>query len=393
MFRLMEEQELEIRNINDIGMIHFYGLMDAGPAMNSNDRLRYDSCCPGIAVFYNKNRLINLCILDKYYKDLLEKVFEYYRSLNDKSGILMDENTRNILEAGTREERISSVERYLKPEALEEPVIYMDSVLSSRFFPVVEYFLEAYYKLLLVQFVITGRKKGWRGSNVIHATQAGEPVVIFFKVVKENDSFFAVKLSNFINVGNELLMNIHFEEGKMTVSAKSDYLEFDAFSSYTFDNEGLHEEHSVSCRGKQIYADGRTSEPIKNPEFDQEVKKLLAAEIAESEKDGKDGLTYAVYDLPFDIRYVLIREKLEDDSVAAHHFNGIFVYNSAKFADLIHWTRLECKNQKLTLYTDNMHIQKLLTDDGRVQAAFLNINSGGNGEYKEKLEGTYRIFD
>ncbi len=391
MFRLMEEQELEIRNIDDVSMIHIYGLFDLNPVMNKSEYYTYSGSYPGIAVFYSKNRLINLCVLDKYYDELVEKIFDYYRLAIDKSAILMDDNTRQLLEAGY--DKDSVIFEYIKKDIVEEPVIAADSTLSKRFTPMVLYFLEAYYKMLTVKFTVTGTKYGWRGSTLFHALQADKPVNVFFKVVKENDGLYAVNLSNFIVEGNSLLINIRFENLGLSVSAKSEYLDFSAYSAYSLLDGRLIEEHSVHCNGKELYAERKDIPPFKKPRFNSDMKKLLPKKlVTDSQKEiNTDSDEFSIFRLPFELYYAVISRAYDSNAVTVKKYCGVYAFPQAGYSEERYWTCIYNSENKPAVMTDNMLVQKLLTPDGQIQSGFLHTRGNSNGEYTDKLEGRYVI--
>ena len=88
----MDEIEIEIGRLSKLKMVHFYNLISKEDEVGA------------IAVYDDEERQINLCALDKYYETLLAKVVECYREQKDHMQIVMDEETRAMLDSMVQEE-------------------------------------------------------------------------------------------------------------------------------------------------------------------------------------------------------------------------------------------------------------------------------------------------
>ena len=133
-FRQMSPEEINIETIEDIKMVHIYDL--TGSARPDG---KYG--VTAVLVNYGDNQQLNLSENDHYFSAFVKKIFEAYNTCEDQSAIIMDETTRQIMEAGEVPRHDSILSRYYDAPQQDLPVLVNASTLSKRFEPIVEYLL------------------------------------------------------------------------------------------------------------------------------------------------------------------------------------------------------------------------------------------------------------
>ena len=128
MYRFMSEEELEIRQISDLKMIHFYRL-------GGNDAL---------AVHYGNNKQINLCSMDANYQLLMERVLSLYSQCEDKKSIVIEAASQKLLEQAMEGARSHTSffqrvgKKYVDMETSSSPLFASDGVLRETLLPLLK---------------------------------------------------------------------------------------------------------------------------------------------------------------------------------------------------------------------------------------------------------------
>ena len=92
-FRQMSPEEMNIEEIADIKMIHIYDLTGSA---RPDEKYGVTS----VLVNYGDNSQLNYSENDFCFSLFVNKLFEAYNTAQDKSSIIMDDTTREIMEAG-----------------------------------------------------------------------------------------------------------------------------------------------------------------------------------------------------------------------------------------------------------------------------------------------------
>ena len=137
MYRFMDKEEIEIRQMDSLKMLHLYKL-------GGSD---------AIAAYYGDNQQINMCAMDKHYDLLMERVLTLYSQCEDKNSIIVDEAAKKLLEAATcRGENYTNFfnrvgRKYKELEGLEAPRFAADGAMRETMIPMLQYYIKELYNL------------------------------------------------------------------------------------------------------------------------------------------------------------------------------------------------------------------------------------------------------
>ena len=136
MYRYIDDDELEIKQLDNIKLIHFYNLV------NVNNNIDNLSNIVALAVYYGENKQLNYCSMDKHFTLLVNKVFEVYDTCNYKNKIIIDKNTRDILERGQLDAEDELLALYKDKDGQDLPYIYTNNFRHYIIDSMVKYYLE-----------------------------------------------------------------------------------------------------------------------------------------------------------------------------------------------------------------------------------------------------------
>lgn len=378
MYRVMDETEIEIRQIKDLRMVHFYNLV--GENATGEGVL-------SVAVYYGENGQLNLSIQDKYFDLLVEQVFCLYAESDNKLAIIADANTRAILEQGVLEQEDKAWTRYLSLESEKDPR-YQAIVYSKGFIiPVVDYYLKQLYALNGMEYKAFAYHLGWRGNCVIEGFVDTNVVKfpIYIEMIDERN--FTARVSNFVKTGATVDLHITYGLDMITVHFSSSYWSMDGDSRYFFEDDKLMDTSFVTMNGKPVYYETVACEQV----FDVGTKLQQIKSLVGTIDDTMEG-----YLLPWgelfvskisgtstrDYCYMLI-----DTNVGILHepfdCNGMSVVRGWS------WRQIVNEESNVVIKTLAMAYDRVLTKDFEVQTHFQPAGTNSYGEYKEKLEDRY----
>lgn len=385
-FRQMSPEEISIEGIQNIKMLHIYDLTGA-----TGTYQKYG--VTALLVNYDDNKQLNFTENDHCFNIFVNKIFEVYNACENKDMIIMDEMTRQILDAGELPYHELMLKKYYEAPKNDSPLIVNASTLSRRFGPFVEYLITGLYKTMGTDVDIIDRQYGWRGAGNILLKVGKNNRRVVFKVFEINDSMVSIKTNGFLSDKGDLLINITLYNSEMTFSYSSASEKIEGCGSFDFRRENLREMQEVKKNGEQIFYDVNLYE---NPE--NNVGNLNAAKAMQ---DGLGWLKYtgldehfpdktpcARYSLPFGVEYILYNENDMTDQLEITSCCGAFLWEDAAYADIRGWSVIKSKQSGLALKNEEFRIVNLSDKKGMVQSAFL---LGTGSRYKKELQGKYVI--
>lgn len=376
MFRVMDDMEIEINKIDDLSMVHIYELTGADATSSQG--------CTAIAVYYGTDGKLNINEFDIHYEKLLYRVLEVYGRAENKELIMMDENTRAILEAGQGVRNETAFDAYLAKEPIDFPVIPFESTLSDRYIPMVEYLIVGLYKTMGINTEIVKRRAGWRGAGAIWTSDGTNERMFSIKTRKSDGKTVKISVADFFDGYGELTIEVVMNYDRMDISFNTFGNVFRGKGSYIFNKDNMTVSFEAFYKDKQIFFDSETEEPrtVLPDEtlLDGENKVLLT-----------DQNVSAVYRLPWNMTYVLQESTGIYSDIETQKFCGSYIYDGGKYSDISGW--LLCRNihTDIKIRVDSMHLNKMVLKDGRVQTVFVPVINNTLGEYKLRLENRYFI--
>ena len=378
-FRQMSPEEMNIEAIDDIKMIHIYDLTGA----EKPDR-KYG--VTAALVSFGDNQQLNYTENDHCFNAFVKKIFEAYSISQDKDKVIMDETTRQIMEAGDVPRHDCLLNKYYEAEKRDVPLLVNASTLSKRFEPLIEYLIIGLYKTMGTEVDIIDRKTGWRGSGRLILRVGDSNRTIYFKSFEINDSTFSIKLNGCLEENGDLLINVNLYEDSISIAYKSEAAKLEGNSSFRFGKDNLREMHQIQKNGEQIFYDVNTYENTfsKDSKLEDEVSPLSMVLLPEGMKP------CAVYRLPMGLDFLLYDIAQTTDKVEVQTFCGVFLWQDASYADIRGWSLIKSLDSGLSLRNEAFRYINLSDNREMIQTAFL---TGTGSRYKEELEGKFVISE
>lgn len=374
MFREMSEIELTIRSIEQVRMISIYELTGTG--------VRPGHGCAAIAVLYGKNGQINLCELDEGFNLLVDRVFEIYEELPDKQQVAMDEKTRKILESGLQEKDESFLEVFYSLTPVPFPKVGFESALARRFLPMVEYLLDAFYKMLGIKYEVTISKPGWRGAGVVYGLLNGQRLVSGVRIVQNSAEEYEINVNNFPGAGNTLRLIVSVFRDSLLVEFSSSFQQFVGTGIYELKGNGYVESFEAFKEGKKVFVDSREircGEGLLDGEECRDILCLIPWPF--------EGCV--AVKLPWGLYCLTARERNETAEFLVDDYRSCFVYRDAGFSESCCWTRITNKETGFSLKTSSVMMQQMKLVHGGFQTRFLSHPGNHKNRYRQMLEGRY----
>ena len=378
-FRQMSQEEMYIEGIKDIRMIHIYDL--TGSARPDG---KYG--VTAALINYGDNEKLNYTENDHCFSAFVNKIFQTYNTCGDKSSVIMDDTTREIMEAGRVPRHESILSKYYDSEKWDAPLLVNAASLSKRFAPLVEYLMAGLYKTMGTEVDIIDRKCGWRGAGRLLLRAGSETRTVYFKVFEINDSTFSIKLNGCMTAHGDMLINVTLYDDVISVSYKSESAEIEGSSSFKFGKDSLREMHEIRKNGEQIFYDVNTYDnTFTDTSRLEDVVPVLSAWLL------PEGMRpCAVYSLPMGLTYLLYDVAESADQVEVQTFCGVFLWQDASYADIRGWSEIKSLKSGFTLKNEAFRLINLSDNREYVQSSFL---TGTGSRYKEELEGRYVILE
>ena len=244
----MSPEEIGLEAIDDLKMIHIYDL--TGSARPDG---KYG--VTAVLVNFSDNKQLNYTENDFCFNLFVKKIFEVYNTGGNKDSIIMDDTTRQIMEAGAVPRHESILSKYYDAEIQDTPVLVNASTLSRRFLPLIEYLLIGLYKTMGTDVEVIERRAGWRGSGrmVLHVGDSNRTQ--YFKAFEINDNTLSIKLNGFLTEHGDLLINVNLYDDMISITYKSESSGIEGTSSFKFTKENLREMHQIQKNGDQLFYD------------------------------------------------------------------------------------------------------------------------------------------
>lgn len=375
MFRVMDEMEIEISMIDNLKMVHIYELTGAEATVGT-------SGCTAIAVYYGDEGKMNISDFDAHFTLLVNRVVELYGRADNKELIMMDDNTRSLLEAGVATRHEKEIEFFYSIQPVEYPQIPNESILNKRFLPLAEYLVVGLNKVLDINLTVIKRRLGWRGVAAIWLNDGTKEKMMSVRVEQRDAKKYLISVSEFFEGHIALFIEVTTDFDGMYISFESTDKAFVGTGSYKFGAEYMLETYDAYYQDKQIFFDEEQTGTRKiTPEYelsDHEARLIM-----------NDRPVHVIYSLPWNARYILLDDFHADNSIETYSFTGVYMYED--FTEHFGWTDIFNQSTNTRLRIESLHLCRLRLSDGRLQTKFMPVASNSTGEYKLKLADRYFI--
>lgn len=375
MFRKMDEIEVEISKIEELKMVHIYEV--AG-----TDKQGVGIGCTAIAIYYGDNGKMNINDLDIHFEILANRVVELYSSSPDKMSIMMDDDTRAILENGIVNHYEDELNIFYQADSVECPKISVKSMLSKRLLPIASYLVVNLYKTLGFEVSVTRMRTGWRGRSELCVSDGINERMMFVQSEILDSKRYTINVSEFLEGHVPLFIDVKFEYNCMVISFKTSDGCFNGRGVYNFGYDKMTENYEVFYNDKPVFFGSNDAGGNEYPGSDlpEKAKKLFLS----------DKNIRCMYKLPWGLTYVLGDEYYKDDKTETYVYIGM--YESEGVAELYGWTDIYNRASNIRLRTANMKLNRMMLDDDFIQTYFEEIDGNCTGTYKSKLANNYYIL-
>ena len=196
MVKHMSETALQISSIKNLDMVNIYHLFDEGASL------------PGILAYYDNSHVINLCAADEGFPYLLEKIVEVYSREKEFNRIVLDDDTRAVLERSiscskdTYEAMVNGFKETNKPVYLNKAFSYV------LMLPIVKYVIEGIFASndMTVNWDIYNRD--WFGRGALTGTVKEKRTKFPYLIARQSDNCYRVRINGLIRQENTLTVDI-----------------------------------------------------------------------------------------------------------------------------------------------------------------------------------------
>ncbi len=338
----MDNGEMAISQIKSLRMVHFYHIV------KDNDYI------DAVLAYYDKDKVINLCVLDKHYERLIDKIWNVYEQEKDSNQIILDDYSRKVLE-GTLTYDICQYENLTKGyEKLDTPVFPQNGYMSNYVVPIMRFILNQLYVMTGQEITWNPVGRDWFGTGEISAHCGGKKTLFPYKITMMREGSYSVDIGNVLTMGNKLNLGIAFNEEGIELVIHSDKYPIYGSIKYLFAEDAMICIADIMIEGKRVFSD------TSKVEKEQESRwKLPWGQIVTK----TDSLVeYSFSNDEIDCSYVISFDEIKPDDRITY-----------------------------TIYNYVMSVFKSKRTDSRTQIHFCEMGYRTRGYYKANLEGRYYI--
>lgn len=380
MYRFMSEEEIEIRQISDLKMIHLYQL-------NGND---------AIAAYYGDNKQINLCALDENYNLLMEKILTLYSQCEDKDSIVIEDSARKILDKViTRDIHHTSFfnrigKFYARQEGVLCPRFASDGIIRDTLIPMIQYYLQQLYHMWNVEIKFVQESVGWHRNCVMNATYGNETVIMPVRITMLNDYDYKIAVGNFMHNFSNIEFEISYSEDKLSIIFENAKMELFGESYFKLNNQQMKAYTTIYIEKKAVY---HQDEPLEQLTYTEEHLQCALKQKAFL-ADVDSVFTYAaIYRLPWNDFIIYRDNHTQDEQYNRNDYDNLYVneYQGKLVLRQYSYGLVEDKSNGLKLRTDGAVMRKIYYGDKRneIETFFMPVGYYSGWDYKEYLEDKY----
>ncbi len=376
MYRYMDQEEIDIRQMDNLKMLHLYQL-------GGSD---------AIAAYYGDNQQINLCAMDKHYNLLMERVLTLYSQCEDKNSIIVDGEAKALLEAAVDRgdnhtpffNRVGK--KYKDMEALDAPRFAAEGVMRESMIPMLQYYLKQIYHLYSIDIDFERNTRGWHRSCVLRVKKGTDTLLLPVKMDFLEANSCTAQIGNFLQDMYTIEFQVTYADNRQLIVFESKDMGLVGENRIEINHKKVKSITTISVNGKTIYY------------MDEELPHMdIGAEGAEFKNLPKhadiDVANSTVYQLPWG-GYIVIR-LVEDANANAKRtdIDTIFIEGNDTKVAIRHYSYGLVENLKdgLKLRTDGAFMRKLYYGDkhGETETLFMPVGYYSGWDYKEFLENKY----
>ncbi len=392
MYRIMDKQEIEINQIDNLKMIHIYDLVTAGGAVGQDNQKAGagENHVPALAVYYGDNKQINLCVMDKHYNLLMERVLSLYSQCENKDLIIIDEPTRKLLDLACQgvDNGVTSVARigkkYMDMKAEQLSKFNTEGAIRRIMLPMLKYYLRQLYGLWDMEIVFKDGESGWHGNVVLSANYKNKNFCFPVLISHVGLGMYNAVIGNFIEEKNTVKFEIVYTSQSLKVDIISEDYSLFGDSRYDFSLSTPACITNIKVDGAMVYCNDEPLGTVSAEEFDS----INIKYSFELDKDKSK-----LYRLPWGGYYSCTVNKSVDGGISRWDYDTGFCEKNDKtlFARQYAWSFIENTGTKVSISSGGGLMERLIPDldKGEMQTTFLPVGYYSGWDYKQKLENRY----
>lgn len=376
----MSEEEIEIRQISDLKMIHLYQL-------NGND---------AIAVYYSDNKQINLCSIDDHYNLLMKQILTLYAQCEDKNSIIIEDTAKQFLnEALARDTHHTAFfnrigKQYTNQEGTLCPRFTSDGIIRDTLLPMIRYYLQQLYQMWNSDIIFEEETVGWHRNCVLTAKTGNDTFIMPVRLTMLNDNAYKISVGNFIHNFSNLEFEIFYEEDQLHVLFENTKLELFGESYFKWDKQQPKAYTTIHIEKKVVY---HQDEPVKQLTYTKEQLQVALHQKSYLLDFDTHFTHAAIYQLPWNDFIIYRNYQTQDEHVKRIDYDTIYINEYRTKLTLRHYSYslVENKTDGLKLRTNGAIMRKLYYGNKRkeIETLFLPVGYYSGWDYREYLENKY----
>ena len=235
-YNYMDSELIKIYEIKNMELIKFYDLT----LSNNNKQI----IVPGLLIFYDKGKFLNLSIKDKYFEVYVNKVIEVYKEEKDK---IVDDNSffYHKLNVDLYSQKILDNCDILKKNKITEFYQEMDSFGSSLPFEcdeiknildIIYYEIKSFGKFSNLTIDLTNNINGYRTNYSLECKINDIFTYLLIHYDRIDDNNYLVSIGNLGRINKTLNIHISFKDDQINITSKfNDILFDDIFKNFHYD--------------------------------------------------------------------------------------------------------------------------------------------------------------
>lgn len=341
MLRIMENTELIIEQMKSLRMVHFYNIA------------RDDKYVEAILAYYDRDKVINLCVLDKYYEKLLDKIWHLYEVEKGSHWIILDEYSKKILEGAVKYD-ISHYDGLTRGfDQIESAQFPHSGYMKDFVVPIIRFVVGQIYSMTAQELMWNPIGKDWFGTGDISAHLGDKKIMFPYRITMISEGHYSIDIGNVLVTGNKLNIGLIFDEKGVEIKIASTKHPIEGSIKYLFAGEELVCIADISMNGKRVFSN--TSSLEKNNDS---------------------------WMLPWEQMIHKTEESVEYS----------YSCNDSDYSYIISFNEIEANEMiKYTVYNYVISRFKSKKTDTRTQIHFCDMGYRTRGYYKANLAGNYYI--
>lgn len=387
MYRHMDETEIEIGRLSDLRMVHFYNLISKHDEVGA------------IAVYDDEDRQLNLCALDKHYDKLLEKVVTCYQQQSDRRLIVMDDETRALLEAMMQEEHKSEGSHFWGdlPQAtiLKTPRIDPGSYLDYMVIPMLRYYIRELHHLFDLPLEWKLLTSSWHGRGMLEGLANETAIHMPYRIARRKSGEYDILIGNYLGKTHRLNVRIVFERLALRTYFSCPPLGLNGHSVYSIStrDRAVKETTSISVGEKVFYENAETVKALEPAQKEALQQKIAQEQLTQFFGTAQD--TTEIVEFPWGHYWVFsvadrFGEAMQKQDVEVGYLVMEDRYDIIRKQSFSH---IVGQRNKVELDArcacGDIFLRKDKTS--QLQIAFEDTGYGSSGRYKELYSGRYLV--